>query len=100
VKLIALRNAHPALRRAFTRPETAGDVFVYSGATRPGDVVVLALNRSRKRSPSTSAPPEWSGPVREELSGMEATVSGGRLTATLPPGGRAVWVAQKGQRGQ
>lgn len=103
VKLIGLRNAHPALRRGVHKGlETAGDVFVYERRdAASGDVVVLALNRSKEARPvDVPAPPEWSGPVREELSGTEAAVSNGRLTATLPPGGRAVWVAPNGRRGQ
>ncbi len=103
VKLIALRNAHPALRRGVHKGlETAGDVFVYERRdAASGDVVVLALNRSKEAKPvDVPAPAEWSGgAIREELTGAPASLAAGRLTATLPPGGRAVWVAQKGQRG-
>lgn len=96
-EMIALRNAHPALRTGSFRTilaDDAADVWVFlrhDGKER----IIVAVNASNApASVNATLPPGAGGGVRR-LYGTDATsaeCTGKRMTITLPPIGAAAWL--------
>lgn len=86
-KLLAIRAAHPSLRRGVrTTLRVDGDVWVYLRAT-PGDSVYVAVNRSDDQKSIGNLP---SGTLEELVTGT--TVTG--PNATVPPRETRIFVAK------
>jgi alpha-amylase len=90
LKLVAARNAHPALRRgAYESLSAEGDLLVFQRRDSPAkDAVVVAVNRGKEPAVARFvSPPEWSGGKVRDLLGRDAPVpvTGGRVEFTLAP---------------
>ncbi|MGA7991676.1 MAG: alpha-amylase family glycosyl hydrolase [Thermoanaerobaculia bacterium] len=90
LKVVAARNAHPALRRgAYETLSTEGDLLVFLKRDAPAkDAVVVAVNRGKEPAVARFAsPPEWSGLKVRDLLGRDAPVpvTGDRVEFTLAP---------------
>jgi alpha-amylase len=103
LRVVAARNAHPALRRGAHETLSAdGDLLVFQKRDAPAkDAVVVAVNRGTELAVARFVvPPEWSGAeVRDLLRDAPVPYAGGRVELTLNPrtavvlaaGGRAPW---------
>ncbi|WP_027094173.1 alpha-glycosidase [Cohnella thermotolerans] len=90
-RTIALRKKHPALREIglrFLQAEEGGRTLVYERRSAKGERFVVAMNASgREAKVSVSAEGKWV----DAYSGEAAEIARGRLGATLPAYGFAVW---------
>lgn len=104
VRVVAARNAHPALRRGAHETLSAdGDLLVFQKRDAPAkDAVVVAVNRGTEPAAARfMPPPEWSGARVRDLLGGDAPVpfADGQVGFTLAPrsavvlstGGSAPW---------
>jgi alpha-amylase len=93
-KLVAIRKAHLALRRGSHEGlVTTGDGYVFlrrDAASK--DAVVVAVNRGAEPASVTfPAPAEWGGaPPKDLFGGVDATLSAGVVSLTLPPRSAAI----------
>ncbi len=88
-RLIAIRRAHPALRRApHTGVASDGDLLVFLRRDEAsGDAVVVAVNRGAEPAVAAfDAPAEWGTAAPTDFwKGEEVPRSGGRIEVTVGP---------------
>lgn len=94
VKLVAIRKAHPALRRGTHEGLfTTGDGYAFLRRDAESkSAVAVAVNRGTAPVTVTfPAPPEWGGAAPKDLfSGLAASLSEGSVSITLPPRGAVI----------
>ena len=88
-QLIALRKAHPALRRGdyqlLMQPTDAVLAFGRHDTASGDRVIVLANRDDQPRDADIAAPAGWPAAARDLLTGETVATADGRLKATLSP---------------
>lgn len=88
-QLIALRKAHPALRRGdyqlLMQPADPVLAFGRRDAASGDHVLVLANRDAEPREADIAAPAGWPAAARELLGGAAVATADGRIRLTLPP---------------